>query len=142
MTDPDARMMHGGREKRVNECHSFEVAIDRDCGLLVANDVTDAGNDNARLEPLIEAARCNEPCGVLAADGDSGYFKTESVLKLSSEGIDLCVPDCTTACELHNGVAVGSLRRRGGVSLEYDKENDLYRCPDGNLLTHRFTTSR
>ena len=36
LTDPDARMMGGGRERKVRECHSFEVAVDREAGLLVA----------------------------------------------------------------------------------------------------------
>jgi len=136
LTDPDARMMQGGREKRVHQCHSLEVAIDRDCGVLVANDVTAEASDNDRLEPLVEAARRNEPCGVTAADGDSGYFKTEALLRLSSAGIDLCVPDSTTACELHRGLPVGSLRRRCAIEFDYDSEQDLYRCPQGNLLTH------
>jgi len=36
LTDPDARMMAGGRDKQVRECHSFEVAVDRGGGLLAS----------------------------------------------------------------------------------------------------------
>lgn len=139
LTDPDARMMQGGREKRVRECHSFEVVVDRDCGLLVADGVTQVGNDNDRLEPLVEAARSNEPCGVRSVDGDSGYFKADPVSRLASGGIDLCIPDSTTACELHKGLAVGSLRRRCSLSFEYDEEHDTYCCPHGNILSCRWS---
>ena len=139
LTDPDAGMMHGGREKVIRQCHSLEVAVDRDCGLLVAENVTQAGNDNERLEYLVESAACNTAEGVSAVDGDSGYFKIESVIRLMQRGIDVCVPDSTTACELHRGLPVGSLRRHGTVCLEYDSGLDEYRCPQGNVLTLRST---
>src|SRR5205814_2024481 len=65
LTDPDARMMAEGRSKRVQECHSWEVAVDRDAALLVVGHTTQAGNDNARLEPIVKAAAANEPEGVV-----------------------------------------------------------------------------
>jgi len=137
LTDPDARMMHGGREKKVRECHSLEVAVDRDCGLLVADSVTQVGNDNDRLESLVEAARSNEPCAVRAVDGDSGYFSADSISRLASKGIDLCIPDSNTASELHRGLPIGSLWRRCSLSFDYDEKLDAYRCPHGNTLVCR-----
>lgn len=112
LTDPDARMMHGGVEKKVRECHSLEVAIDRDCGLLVAGGATQVGNDQARLTPLVEAAEQNEPYGVKAVDGDSGYYRSKDVVALISKGVDVCVPDSVTASELHRGLVLGSLSSR------------------------------
>jgi len=138
LTDPDARMMHGGVEKKVRECHSLEVAIDRDCGLLVAGDVTQVGNDQDRLIPLVKAAEKNEPCGVKAADGDSGYFRSADVLALINKGVDVCIPDPLTASELHRGLKIGSISSsRCAISFEYDSERDCYVCPEGNLLTFR-----
>jgi hypothetical protein len=75
LTDPDARRMGEGRSRRVQEGYSFEVAVDRAAGLLVAASVTQEATDNARLEPLVEQANAHEPEGVKAADGDSGYFR-------------------------------------------------------------------
>ena len=49
LTDPDARMMGGGREQKVRECHSYEVAVDREAGLLVAAQVSQDASDNALL---------------------------------------------------------------------------------------------
>jgi hypothetical protein len=131
-------MMHGGVEKKVRECHSLEVAIDRDCGLLLAGDVTQVGNDQDRLIPLAEAAKKNEPCGVKAVDGDSGYFRSADVLVLINKGVDVCIPDPFTASELHRGLKIGSISSsRCAVSFEYDSERDCYVCQEGNCLSFR-----
>jgi transposase len=132
VTDPDARMMLGGVEKKVRECHSLEMAIDKDCGLLVADEVTQMCVDNERLIPLVKAAEKNEPDGVVAVDGDSGYYNSESLSYLIESGVDVCVPDSVTAGQLHRGVAVTG---RGADRMEYDQEKDIYTCPQGNILT-------
>jgi transposase len=139
LTDPAARMMPEGREKRVRECHSFEVAVDREAGLLVVGQTTQEGPDNARLEALVAAAQAHEPTGVKAADGDSGYYGGDAVGRLLAAGIDLCVPDSHTACDLHRGQPIGTTRERarGQVPFEYDPEADCYRCPEGNELRRR-----
>jgi hypothetical protein len=139
LTDPDARMMPEGREKRVRECHSFEVAVDREAGLLVVGQTTQEGQDNARLEALVRAAQEQEPSGVQAVDGDSGYYAGDAVGRLLAAGIDLCVPDSHTACDLHRGQPIGTTRERarGQVEFVYDAGNDCYRCPEGNELRRR-----
>lgn len=139
LTDPAARMMPEGREKRVRECHSFEVAVDREAGLLVVGQTTQEGSDNARLEPLVEAAQAREPEGVKAVDGDSGFYAGEAVGRLLAAGLDLCVPDSNTACDLHRGQPIGTTRERarGQVGFEYDPDRDCYRCPEGNELRRR-----
>lgn len=135
LTDPEARMMGEGRQKRVQPCHSFEVAVDQ--GLLVAGQTSQEGNDNARLLPLVEAAKKNEPEGVSAVDADSGYYSGDGVATLIEAGVDTCIPDSNTAGDLHRGQPVGTLRskQQGQVAFEYDPEQDLYRCPEGNTLT-------
>jgi transposase len=136
LTDPDARMMGEGRSRRVQECYSFEVAVDREAGLLVAASVTQDPSDNARLEPLVEQAKAHEPNGVTAADADSGYFSGGALGRLIRAGVDTCVPDCNTAGDLHRGQPAGTIRAqgRGSVVFEYDPEADCYRCPEGNEL--------
>lgn len=140
LTDPDARMMGEGREKDVRECHSFEAGVDN--GLLVLGQSTNCGNDNARLEPLVEAARNHEPDGLQKVDADSGYFHGATVVSLIQAGIDVCIPDSNTACDLHRDQPVGTtlLSITGTVAFDYDAEQDVYRCPEGNSL--RFSQSR
>lgn len=137
LTDPEARMMFGGRERSTTECYSFEVAVDH--RLLVAGAASQENHDNTRLAPLVEAAGKHEPTGVQAVDADSGYYTGEAVAALIERGIDTCIPDCNTAGDLHSGEAIGSSRGRGRgeVLFTYDPESDLYRCPEGNTLARR-----
>jgi hypothetical protein len=136
LTDPEARMMTAGREKQVQECHSFEVAVDREAGLLVGGQTTQASHDNTRLEPLIAAAQAHEPHGVVAADADSGYYSGDAIGRLLTQGVDLCVPDSNTAGDLHRDQPVGTTRERGRrwVALTFEANADVYRCPEGNGL--------
>jgi transposase len=136
LTDPDARMMGEGRSRRVQECYSFEVAVDREAGLLVAASVTQDPSDNARLEALVEQARAHEPAGGRAVEGDSGYLSGGALGRLIRAGVDTCVPDCNTAGDLHRGQPAGTIRAqgRGSVLFAYDPEADGYRCPEGNEL--------
>lgn len=136
LTDPDARMMGEGREKHIHECHSFEVAVDKEDGLLVVGQTCQSTTDNSRLEPLVKAARAHEPEGIKSVDGDSGYYSGDTVASLLSAGIDTCIPDSHTACDLHRGQPIGTTRSKsqGSVPLEYDAEANCYRCPEGNTL--------
>lgn len=136
LTDPDARMMPEGREGKIRECHSFEVAADKGAGLIVAAQTTQSGVDNERLEALVEAAAEQEPEGVQAVDADSGYYRGDAVGRLIERGIDTCIPDSSTAGDLHRGRPAGTTRdrQRGKVPFSYDAETDTYQCPEGNTL--------
>ena len=136
LTDPDARMMGEGRSKQVQECHSFEVVVDREDGLLVVGQTSQAINDNERLEPLVAAAQEHEPDGVTAVDADSGFYQGDPVGRLIEAGIDPCIPDSTTAGDLHRGLPIGTTRerQRGAILFTYDPTTDQYHCPEGNAL--------
>jgi hypothetical protein len=134
LTDPDAPMMGEGREKKVRECHSFEVAADN--GLIVAGGRCPDGNDNGGLEPLVAAAQAQEPEGIQAVTAESGYYAGDAVAGLIRAGIDRCIPDSNTAGDLHRGQPIGTIRdrSRGSVPLVYDAQADSYQCPEGNRL--------
>ncbi|MBI3946771.1 MAG: hypothetical protein HY321_12685, partial [Armatimonadetes bacterium] len=110
LTDPDAQMMSGGVDKQNRERHSFEVAVDEEAGLLVAGGRTQDPADNARLLPLLKAAKEHEPEGVKAITGDSGFFHAGTIGALVREGLDLCIPDSNTAGDLHRGLPIGTTR--------------------------------
>jgi hypothetical protein len=135
LTDPDARMMMEGRLKRLRECHAFEVAVDQ--GLLVAAQTYSGISDNARLIPLVDAARILEPEGIKALDADSGYWRGDDVASLQASGIDTCIPDSHTACDLHRSDPIGTTKQRifSKVPMTYDPQTDAFRCPEDNVLT-------
>jgi transposase len=130
LTDPDARMLPEGREKHIHECHSFEVAVDQDTGLLVAGQTVQEG-DAHRLEPLVEAAFPHEPGGVVLATGDSGYYQGEAIARLEAQRIETCVPDGMTAHALRNGTLDEA---PSPMALRYDAERDVFVCANGRLL--------
>jgi hypothetical protein len=134
LTDPDARMLYGERRRKVQESHSWEVAIDN--GLLVATETTQASTDNARLEPLLAAAAAQEPDGIAAVTADSGYYQGDVIGRLLGTGLDVCIPDANTAGDLHRGQPVGTTRAKseGQVEFTYEPEQDQYRCPEGQVL--------
>jgi len=134
LTDPEARMLGEGRSKQVKECHSFEVAMDN--GLIVASGVT-TQQDNFRLKPLLEAAAKNEPEGVKSVDADSGYWRGDDIVAIEASGIETCIPDPFTACDLRKGLSIGTTRSglAGKVPFTRDEEKDAYDCPEGNRLT-------
>lgn len=137
LTDPDARMMAEGREKAIRECHSFEVAVAG--GLVVAGQATQTGQDAPRLRDLVEAARKSVPEGIVSVDADSGYYSGEVVAALIKEGVDVCIPDSSTACDLHRAQPVGTTRQKttGSVEFVYDREQDVWTCPQSNTLAFR-----
>jgi transposase len=139
LTDPDAAMMPEGCEKKIRECHSFEIAVEKDSGLIIAGQSSQHGNDNHRLEGLVAAAQSHEPTGVVAVDADSGYFSGDAVGRLIEAGIDTCIPDSNTAGDLHRGWPIGTVRGKsaGGVAFTYEAQADVYRCPQGNVLSPR-----
>ncbi len=131
LTDPEAEMMHGGREKQVRESYSFEVALEQGSGLLVAQGVTREGTDSRRLTPLLEAAKPRLPEGKLeAVEGDSGFYHTPVIRELLEAGVDVCLPDTWTAGMLHRGEW-----REPAVSMIHEPEEDRYRCPEGKVLS-------
>jgi transposase len=134
LTDPDARMMGEGREKRIRECHSFEIAVDND--LLVVGQACQSAVDNPRLDPIIKAVQDQETIPIIAVDADSGYFSGEAVTGLIAKGVDVCIPDASTAGDVHRAEAIGTSRAKttGTVKFEYHEEGDYYSCPENNTI--------
>jgi len=134
LTDPDAQMMAEGRNKRIAECHSLEVAVDS--GLIVCARTSQTGPDAGRLMGLIEAAKEHEPDGISHVTADSGYFGTDNIVALEESGIHTCIPDGMTACDLRKGLPSGStkLSVMSAVEMVFDPENNCFLCPEGNIL--------
>lgn len=134
LTDPDARMMGEGRHKTKAMCHAFEAATDN--GFLVAGSTSNCAADNSRLHAIVDNAKQNNPAEITSVDADSGYFSGRSVGKLLLEGLDVCIPNAFTACDMRRGLPHGATAsdRRGSVRMEYDQVLDQYTCPEGNVL--------
>lgn len=134
LTDPDARMMPVGSQKRIGMGHALEVAADS--GSLVAGGSTNAASDTGRLAPLVKEARLHDPATITDVVADSGYFDADDVVGLQDSGVRVVVPDATTAGQM----------RKNDVTQEANdfqriEGEDAYRCPNGRTL-HRIEAKR
>jgi transposase len=131
LSDPDARFMPIGASKWVSMGHALEVAADS--GLLVAGGTTNAPIDTGRLSGLVEAAKAvTGKVDEVAAD--SGYFDANQLVELMDSGVNVVVPDATTASNMRRGEFPDQSDR---VQFERMEDRDAYRCPQGNVLTLR-----
>jgi hypothetical protein len=107
-----------------------------DNGVLVVGQTTQETADNARLEPLLAAAEVHEPHGITSVTADCGLFAGDAVGRVNQRGIETCIPDSNTACDLHRGDPIGTqqAKTRGSVEFVYDAVAGLWRCEEGNEL--------
>lgn len=102
-TDADSRFL---RERRGFVLgYTATVAVSED-HLIVAQQVSQASNDNGLLVPMLEAVEreCGEGPGQVLAD--SGFFSQENLEELERRQIDGYVPDSHLGRELNGGVRV------------------------------------
>jgi hypothetical protein len=100
-TDPEARFLRS-RGGRFVLGYTAEIAVSDD-HLIVAQRVTQAGNENDSLEPMVEliAATCGSPPARVVAD--SGYYSNRNVEAMEARNIEAFVPDSNLARELNLG---------------------------------------
>lgn len=132
ITDPEARQMktrHG-----LDVCYNAHIAVESEHHLISDYIVDNDTNDYASLLPL--AKRSKELMGKIDVSADRGHFSLTNLLNLYEEGMDAYIPTYER----------GSPFRKKGVGGDeyasskfiYDKERDVYICPQGNEMHYRF----
>jgi transposase len=133
-TDPEARVM---KHAEGGFAPSYNVQLNTDAanGVVVAVDVTQAGNDVQQLTAGVENVEQNlgdKPRQVVA---DGGYVSRDNIIDMKARGVDFIGPQ-------NNDVDKGKhLYQCRGISPEYhnskfvyDAERDRYVCPQGRFL--------
>lgn len=112
--------------------YNSQLVVDEKHGLIVSGDVVSENNDLYQFAKQIKQANetLGKKCQVACAD--SGYATTDELKKIDDQGIKVIVPSQRQA--------------RGREPREFEKENfkydsakDNYVCPEGNILTYRYT---
>lgn len=112
--------------------YNSQVVVDGKEGLIVQSDVVAKNNDNEQFAGQILSAnevvdgKCETACA------DSGYFKPEGLKEVEEKGVKVVVPSYAQA----EGKKPGPFDHD---SFEYDEKDNCYRCPEGQILTHRGT---
>jgi transposase len=131
LTDPDSRSMP--KSPKVDVGYNVQVAVDDKHKLIVAQDVTNAVNDDDELSGI--AIEAKEALGVdeLKAVADMGYYHGHEIKACEEAGIEPYVSKPLTSVNTKLGLF-------GKEKFTYDSEKDCYRCPAGEELSFRFDT--
>ncbi len=130
LTDPDARAMTSvGRGTGVAG-YNVQTAVDAKHHLIVAHEVTNAGNDREQLATIARLAQKAMGHNDLTVLADRGYYSGWEIYACEQGGIVPCVPKPLTSGAKFEG-------RFGKQDFVYLPEQDAYRCPAGETLTWR-----
>jgi transposase len=135
-SDPEARVMKQG-DGGFAPSYNAQISTDAAHGLIVGVGLTQSGSDYGELlgaVTRVEHSTGQKPQQVVA---DGGFTSRENIVAMSQEGVDLI-----GSLGEHNAQSAGQLHRRGVAeafypqAFAYDAEQDVYRCPAGQLLRH------
>jgi transposase len=129
LTDPDSRSMAtSGRGSGDN----LQVAVDTEHHLIVTHDVINIGNDRGQLARMSKQAKQTLGTNKLDVIADRGYFDGQEILACAEAGITVTLPKPVTSGAKAEG-------RFGKQDFVYLPEQDVYRCPSGNLLPYHYS---
>lgn len=134
LADPESRFMRNSKG-RIELSYNAQATVDSAEGIILANDVVQDLDDSGQLIPQIgQTEEClGEDLSDMEASADNGYYCMDNILFLKSKKIDGYIPDESLAMEMK-----GSARRKDSFPkrmFSYDKDKDLFVCPEGNRLT-------
>jgi len=133
LTDPDSRSMATSAKGSGFVGYNAQSAVDTETHLIVAHDVINAGHDRDQLSPMAKGAKAVLRRDEMSAVADKGYFSGREILACYEDGITTTLPRPETSGNRKKGMYVKA-------DFAYDTEVDVYRCPAGEALTHRYTT--
>jgi len=86
-TDPESRIMKNSNNDGFDQHYKAQIATDQNSLLVVAHSLSNHANDQAEVEPTLEAlpdALGTPPAGAL----DTGYFSAANIIALEQRGIE------------------------------------------------------
>ena len=125
-TDEDARLL--SKRGHTVAGYNVQIAVDDKHKLIVASEVVQDGNDTGQLHAMAMAAKEELGVATLTALADTGYYNGNELKACEEDGIVAYVPQAKRTARLE---AQGRMSHEAFV---YDAEQDVYRCPAGQLL--------
>ena len=124
--DKDARLLT--KRGQTVAGYNVQIVVDDKHKLIVAEEVTQDGNDTHQLAPMLVKAQDILQSEKLTGLADSGYYEGTQLKACEDQGITVyvAIPDKSKAI-----AAKGRFTRE---QFNYDPEQDCYVCPKGNPL--------
>jgi hypothetical protein len=132
-TDPDSRSMISQAKGSGLVGYNVQAAVDAKHHLIVAHEVTNAGNDRSQLTKMASAARDAMDKRRLQVLADRGYFNGPEIKTCTEAGIVPLVPKPMTS----GAKAEGRFSKADFIYLAKDNQ---YQCPAGQRAIYRMTT--
>jgi hypothetical protein len=101
--------------------------------LIAADEVTNQVTDYQQLANVALAAKANLEIKQAEVVADAGYYNAAEVDRCVEAGITPMIPKADTSANSARGLY-------GKSRFRYDEKKDVYVCPAGAELTHRFNT--
>ena len=133
LTDPDCRSMATSGRGSGMVAYNVQSAVDTEHHLIVAQEVTNVGTDRSQLATMAQAAKAALHSDNLDVVADRGYFKGEEILACDQACVTVTLPKPQTSGAKAKG-------RFGKPDFVYLASEDVYRCPAGEKLQHRYTS--
>ena len=130
-TDPDARKMHASQGTVIG--YNAQSAVDAQHKLIVAEDVTNDGTDVQQLASVASEAKQTLAVDALEVVADPGYYNNAEVSLCAEKNITPYIRKPDTSANTARGLYAKK-------DFTYDPQKDVYVCPAGTELTHRFDT--
>ena len=131
VTDPDTRKMPTAQGMIVG--YNAQVAVDAKHKLIAADDVTNEVTDFKQLANVASEAKANLELKQAEVVADAGYYNAAEVSRCAEQGLTAYVPKADTSANTARGLY-------GKNRFRYEATKDVYVCPAGAELTHRFNT--
>ena len=131
VTDPDTRKMPTAHGTVVG--YNAQTAVDAKHKLIAADDVTNEVTDYQQLANVALEAKANLEVQQAEVVADAGYYNAAEVSRCEAHGITPYIPKADTSANTARGLY-------GKRQFRYDAAKDVYVCPAGAELTHRFNT--
>lgn len=124
--DKDARLLT--KRGQTIAGYNVQIAVDSKYKLIVAEEVTQDGNDTQLLAPMLEKAQAIIGSESLIGLGDSGYYNGSQLKECEDQNITVyvAIPD--------KSKKIGQQKRFTREQFVYDEEKDCYHCPQGESL--------
>jgi len=131
VTDADARKMRTRNGFVVG--FNVQAAVDDKSKLIAAADVTNEETDVRQLANVARQAKENLSVDQLEVVADKGYYNNSEVSRCVEQNITPYIAKPDTSANTQQGLF-------GKSKFQYDVTKDVYVCPAGKELTHRFNT--
>jgi transposase len=131
VTDPDTRKMPTAHGMMVG--YNAQMAVDAKHKLIAAEDVTNEVTDYQQLANVALEAKANLELEQAEVVADAGYYNAAEVSRCVEAGLTPMIPKADTSANTARGLY-------GKSRFVYDEKKDVYVCPAGAELRHRFNT--